>query len=226
MEERGSLALVGPVLRTALSALPFGGAVATGWNEWDTGRRFQNIENTIAELGRQLELRAPAFDPQRLGSAEMHLLDMAIEKVQREHREGKRRRFAALIADAWCSGFSRPFEEKARFLAALDDFDELHIAILKYVASETDAGRFPSYVAIGEAMAIPTGNLDEILLPAMEKLTSGYGFVRRAWDMSSGEGKILFTKNLSPEGIARKCEHTITDAGRRFLAAVAIEDGE
>jgi hypothetical protein len=45
--------LLSALLRTALSALPFGGAVATGWNEWDTGRRFQNIENTIADGGKR-----------------------------------------------------------------------------------------------------------------------------------------------------------------------------
>lgn len=211
------------VLRPALNALPFGGVLATAWTEWDTHRRSKNIEETMAELDTQLRSLGEAFNAQRVGPEEMHLLDIAIEKVQREHRETKRRRFAALIADAWSSGIGQPFEEKVRFLAALDEFDDLHVAILKYLAVEADAGRFPSFAAIGDAIAIPTKKRGELLLPALDKLASGYGFIRRAWDMSSGKGMVLFTKNLSPEGVAKKCEHTITDAGKRFLAAVAIE---
>jgi hypothetical protein len=38
--------------------------------------------------------------------------------------------------------------------------------------------------------------------------------------MSTGKGAVLFTKNLSVEGIGRKCEHTITEDGRRFLDAL------
>ena len=44
--------------------------------------------------------------------------------------------------------------------------------------------------------------------------------------MSSGDSRILFTQNLSPEGIAKSCGHTITDAGRRFLEAVTTGGAE
>jgi hypothetical protein len=217
---------VGSVLRPALNALPFGGVLATAWNEWDTNRRMKNIEDTVAELEKQLVARGQAFDPKAIGPAEMHFLDLAIEKVQREHREAKRRQFAALIADAWSSGFARPFEEKVTFLDALDEFDELHFEILKHISKEAEAGRFPSFAAIGDTLGIPPDKRDEVLIPAIDKLASGYGFVRRAWGMSSGEGGILFSRNLSPEGIARGCDHTITDAGRRFLQAIASNVSE
>ena len=119
----------GSVVRAALNAFPLGGVVACAWSEWDTSRRFSRIEETLNELRELLELHSDRFDAHVLREPEMQLLESALDKVQREHREAKRRHFARLLAYSWTTGVERPFEERMRFIAALDEFDELHIAV-------------------------------------------------------------------------------------------------
>ncbi len=215
----------GPLVRTGLAAIPYaGGAMATAWSEWDTKRRFDRVGQSIGEICIALEAVRERFDPERIGEPEMQILEAVLNRVQSEHRERKRCRFAKLVASAWTEERDQPFEERMRFVRALDELDELHVRILAYLAEQKDADKTPEYAEIGEVAGVPEDERDQHLLPALNTLASSYGFIRRAWGMSSGEGSILFSKNLSPEGIARKCEHLITDVGIRFLRAISLSD--
>jgi hypothetical protein len=211
------------VVRVALSAIPhIGGPLVTAWAEWDTNRRFCRVQQTLDELARALADRKACFRADHVGEPEMQILEAVLAKVQVEHRVAKRRRFAMLVVSDWTRGDDRPFEERMNFIRALDEMEETHIRVLAYLRQQADSNGPPSFAEIGNAAAIPDDERDQRLLPALNTLASDYGFIRRAWGISSGEGHILSTKNLSPEGIARKCEHTITTIGRRFLDSVSL----
>lgn len=112
-----------------------------------------------------------------------------------------------------------------RHIRALDEFDDLHIEILEFLRTQADACTFPTFEAIGDAVHIAQEAHNEELLPALDRLASGYGFIHRGWNMTSIATSLVGTRNLSPEAIARKCEHTITDAGRQFLISLGEADG-
>jgi len=211
---------MGAVVRTALEAVPLvGGSLATAWSEWDTNRRFARIESTVQHLAFRLAALGDRFDATTIGDEELQLLEEVLRRVQIEHREMKRQKFAQILVGTWTSQRHRPFEERMQHIRALDEFSSLHIEILQFLAKRTE-GEYPGYSAIGDAVDVPPEDRDTVLVPALDRFSSGYGYIKRAWGMAKGEGSVLFTKNLSVEGIARKCEHTITEAGRRFLDAL------
>jgi hypothetical protein len=212
----------GAIVRTYLAGVPgVGEAIATAWSEWDTNRRFHRVESTVRELAARLAMIADRLDPISIGDEELQLLEEVLRRVQIEHRELKRQRFAQLLVGTWTSQRHRPFDERMSHIMALEEFSDLHIEILKFVAGQANSNNFPSYAAIGDAVDISHDRRDADLVPALDRLASGYGYIKRAWDMKSGGGGLLRSTNLSTEGIARNCDHTITDAGRRFLAAIA-----
>ncbi len=212
------------VVRGALQAFPYGGQVAAIWSDWSTHRRLQRIDSVVRALGEALESLGTRFDPERMGDAEMQILEAVLDRAKVEHRDRKRERFVRLLAFDWTEGLDAPFDERMHFVRALDALDELHIRILVYLSAEAESSKYPSYQQIAEAMQIPKGERAAQLIPALDSLASSFGFIRRAWGMSTREGKILLSTHLSPEGIARGCEHTITDMGRRFLRAVVLAD--
>lgn len=208
----------GSIVRPILAGVPaVGSSLATAWAEWDTGRRFARIETTVRHLAFCLETLADKFDPTVIGDEELQLLEEVLRRVQIEHRELKRQRFGQLLVGTWTSQRHRPFEERMQHIRALEEFSDLHIEILQFLAQQAEAEVTPSYAAIGDTVDIPADHRDAELIPALDRLASGYGFITRAW---GGKAVPLITTNLSVEGIARKCEHTITDAGRRFLDAL------
>jgi hypothetical protein len=210
---------LGSIVRPILAGVPtVGSSLATAWSEWDTSRRFSRVESTVQHLAFRLAALADKFDPGSIGDEELQLLEEVLRRVQIEHRESKRQRFAQLLAGTWTSQRHLPFEERMRHIRALEEFSDMHIEILQFLVEQARGGVLPTYAAIGDVVEIPADRRDAELLSALDRLASGYGFIKRAW---GGEGAPLFTKNLSVEGIARKCEHTITDAGRRFLDALA-----
>jgi hypothetical protein len=216
------LSTVGSIVRTILAGVPtYGSSLATAWAEWDTNRRFARIEATVQHLAFRLSALCDKFGAATIGDEELQLLEEVLRRVQIEHRELKRQCFAQLLVGTWTSQRHRPFEERMRHIRALEEFSDLHIEILQFLDAQAKAGVYPSYGAIGDAVDIPIDDRNAQLVPALDRLASGYGFIKRAWGMSTGEGAPLITTNLSVEGIARKCEHTITEAGRRFLDAIS-----
>ena len=209
----------GPMVRTGLAAVPYvGGVVVTAWSEWDTRRRFERVESTLADLARMLNDLRGMLNPDRLGEPEMQILEAVLNRVQSEHREKKRVRFARLVASDWSERVDRPFDERMQFVRALDELDELHIELLDYLEKQAVAERMPGFDEIAGQLRIPGEQRGELLIPALNTLASSYGFIRRGW----GKGVPLSRGNLNPEGIARGCEHAVTDAGRRFLQAVSV----
>lgn len=207
----------GSVVRTGLALIPsVGGALSTAWAEWDTTRRFKRVEAAVNQLGSIL--RALEISTDKLGEAEMHLLEDGLNRISREHREDKRSAFVRLIASCFLHP-EIPFEERQAFLRALDEFNDIHIRVLALLRDHQGKD-FPSYTVIADHLfssGADKPEMNSILVPAMEQLASGYGFVYRGWELSGGGGHILTSTRLSPENIAKKCEHEITPLGLRFL---------
>jgi len=213
----------GAVVRTGLAAIPtIGGALATAWSEWDTSRRFSRVEEAVNQLASSLTELGKKFDPDSIGDEELQLLEEVLRRIQIEHRERKRQRFVQLLTGAWTTQRDRPFDEKLRHVRALEQFSDDHISILKFLEVAKVNRICPTYKAIAKELKVPSDQEDERLLPALNDLASVFGFIKRAKGMTldtsqEKKGKLLMNTNLSPEGVARGCNHTITDAGHRFL---------
>jgi hypothetical protein len=64
-----------------------------------------------------------------------------------------------------------------------------HVEILQFLAEQAKAGIFPPYSAIGDAVDISPEQRDAELVPALDRLPSGYGFIKRAWELSTGKAR-------------------------------------
>lgn len=222
--QKGQLSRIGKIVRPLLAAVPnIGGSLATIWSDWDTNRRFERVEKTLKELSVKLN-KEQGFDITTLTDADMQILETVLQKVMIEHRERKRKYFANILISTWTRQHDLPYEERMKFVEAIESFDDIHIEILKYINKASSEYFIPSYSEIGEKILgndFSEEEKDAILLPAIDKLATGYGFIRRAWNLSKKEkGAVLFSDNLSVEGIARKCEHIITEPGKRFLLSL------
>lgn len=210
------------LIAPALAGIPIiGGPLSASWSQWDTNRRFGRVEQVIEELVAALKSGAYAVDPTKHGEENMQLLEVALQKGQYAHTENKRRLFARLIASAW--SYDAPFDEKLLFIKALDDFTEHHLHVLAILAHAGPEAGIPYSRLRDEVVGdLPSVEQDSILVGVLDCLASQYGFIRRAWGLnepgSKEGGHIMATTNLSAEGIARKCNHTITPLGLRFVA--------
>ncbi len=55
----------------------------------------------------------------------------------------------------------------------------------------------------------------------LNDLCARFDFVSRAWDLNcERKSSLMFTGNMSPEGVARSCFHAINKRGRRFFVHV------
>ena len=213
-----ALAVVGP----ALAAIPYaGGPISAAWSDWRANRRFKRIEETIDELRRLLTAAAERID-HALSDDDMQLLEATLERVQMAHTEQKRKKFAHLVASCWTDAHGRPFDEKMVFVNALSDFNEQHLqtlAILQDAKGAVAYNDLRDRVLPADMAAIES---DSVMVPILDTLAARYGFIQRAWGLGdpSAKNSIMWSGNLSAEGIARKCNHVITALGQRFMASI------
>ncbi len=209
---------LGAIIRSGLNLIPIcGGAVATGWSEWDTSRKFARIEEELAVIGNLLKNKT-GFPLEALGDAEYQLLEEILRRVQTEHRAEKRASFAHLLAECWTVGVSESFERRMVFVRALDRFEELHVQVLKHLSGLPETQEhFPVPKEIACAIGIDEPAVIEVLNPVLDLLAREFAFVVRNWSLAGHESKILFTGNLGPENLVGKCGHKITSLGRQFL---------
>jgi hypothetical protein len=213
------------IVRTVLSTLPHGGpTLAAAWNEWDTNRRFQRVESFLKVLEQELAKLADRFDPSKIGDKELQLLEDTIQRVQSEHREWKRIGFAILLKSAWEVAPETPFEECMHFNRALDDFDDIHMNVLRYLNDLPINAPAPDPAGLAGALQLSPGAKKYTLMPALDLLCARYRFIERNWSLAGKGGAMLTTGNLGPENLANDCGHKITALGRRFIASIT-DDG-
>ncbi len=175
--------------------------------------RLKRLEGLIKRLEQAKSIAFAEFLKSEIG---FQLLETVAERVWREHSERKRDRYANLIVSAWID--DRPnetvYDEAALFSDAIHEFTENHITVLQKLFDER-TGQSISYADLG------TFGGDEKLI-VMESLCARFAMVRRSWNLDRPEVKsrVMFSSNLSPEGISRKCFHKIAPLGERFILHV------
>ena len=213
---------IGAIVRTGLNLVPIcGGALANGWSEWDTSRRFSRIEETVSEIVNRLNNAASTL-PGTLNDAEYQLLEEVLRRVQIEHRYTKRIFFAKLLVECWTTGINDSYEKRMMFVRALDRFDELHICILRYLDDlGEDQKHYPNPTAIASEVGIEDSSVREVLYPVLDLLAREFAFIDRNWTLGGQENVPLLTGNLGPENLVGKCGHKITSLGHEFLAYIS-----
>ena len=102
----------GAAIRTGLTGIPtIGSVLAQGWSEWDSMRRFERIESAITDIGKQIN-KHHSFNPQDLNDSDYQLFEEVMRRVQFEHCEKKRRRYAKLLAQCWTDGKNETFDKR------------------------------------------------------------------------------------------------------------------
>jgi len=213
--------LVGP----GLAGIPvIGGPLSSLWSQWDTTRRFERIEFAIEELTRLLTASQTHLNLEALSDDEMQLLEAALQKVQFAHRPERRTQFARIIANCWTDMQSLPFDERMLFVNALSEFNEFHLRTLAILDDAGTGGSVPYKTIKNDVAASLPNNIERhsAMVPTLETLAAKYGFIQRTWGLNdpNATSGLLISRNLSPEGIARKCNHSITPLGQRFMASL------
>lgn len=203
---KDALKVVGPILS---AAGPPGAVLASAWGEFVNDRRFKRVEEAVEEIRNLLsslvDLNSFAATPES-----MQLLEHVLGRVESESNDKKRTRFCNLIASSWASAdpVKGIFDEAMLFADATERFTDSHIAVLMRLYE----GGSPSFNDLKSAVQADIPG--EILLVILDDLCSRFAFAKRAWP---GDGKLMISKGLSPEGIARGCAHNILDRGRRYV---------
>ena len=212
----GMTRVVGP----ALAAIPYvGDVLAAAWSEWDTTRRFCRLQETMEHIQRKLSKLPPKDDA--ADDAGMHFLELVLREAQLQHSEAKRERLANLLVSAWVSNTppQYAFDESLLFLRATTVFGDTHIAILNKLHEVGVGGSVPFGDLAQLVSDVSETDRNEAALIVLNHLCSEFAFAKRAWDLNRPDigGKPLSSGNLSPEGIARKCFHSITPRGIRYV---------
>jgi hypothetical protein len=220
--EGGSLtaSVIGSIVRAGLNSAPFTGGIASLWSDWDTSRRFARVEAAIRQLMTILDGLQDRLAQATVGEPEMQLLEDAINRIAREHREHKRMQFVNVIASNLIYT-SRSFDERSLFIRALDRLDELHFRILKLLRQRHNDGLEPIHA--NELYREIFGDRPDeeskygLFVPAMVTLAMEFGFVRRR---SASEGKLMTSVN--PDGLQLTTVCSIFPIGVRFLDSIEL----
>ena len=203
--------------RAALNTAPFTGGVASLWSDVISHQRQKRVEAAIDELRERLLAAADRFDPARVGEAEFELLADGMSRLAREHREQKRQRFVRLIESSWCHT-EVPFEHRALFNKALDEFEDFHIQVLKVLRSGHTNGEQPMpFNALAENLfgTMTDEQRSTLLYPALSVLCpTGFAFVSRKGLESKG---LMLRGPFSPEWPITAAGYWINPLGQKFL---------
>jgi hypothetical protein len=110
---------------------PIGSVLAEFWSEWSSHGYRKRVEEFMEECRRRWSadfiLNEFAKSP-----AGMHLLENIIRRVQVEHEQEKRERFANLIITSWVTNdpIEGLFDESILFAEATSKFTPAHLAVL------------------------------------------------------------------------------------------------
>lgn len=159
--------------------------------------------------------RSETFNPSQLGDPEMQLLEDALDRVAREHRKEKREMFARLLAANW-THVESSFDERLLFQRALDEFEELHLKLLRILRNANQEGQdhVHSHTLFERLFGDDADDENKfgVFVPALNKLASEYGFVRRRGER---DGKLMV--GINPEGLVFHLECLLLPLGTRFL---------
>ena len=213
---------ISAICRTGLAGVPLiGGPLAQAWSEWDGKQKHKRVEAALYALQRRLEAEAVPLNPARLTEEHFQFFSESMHRLEVESRATKRKRFISLLAGYW-TGTVPKYDAATEFLYAIDRLSDEHIYILRQLR---DTSSYPSFKELHHLIDPKESNPEsgDRMIAIFNVLSGDYGFIHRSWTLGSkgkGNGLILGTKGLSPEGIARSCKHAITNKGTRFLKSI------
>jgi hypothetical protein len=143
---------------------------------------------------------------------------LVLREAQVQHCGRKRERLANVLVASWVAEQSAAaFDESLLFLRATVAFTESYLHVLDKLKDAGPIGSVPFSEV--KTWIVDASNRNEAAIIVLNDLCSQFAFAKRAWDLNQPDAKRLplSTGNLSPEGIARKCFHAITDRGRRYV---------
>ena len=121
-------------IRSLAASFPGAASLATAWSEWDSEKRFNYVKGFFeltTQLFEEFDERIKEQETYLASEEAPHLLSLVIEKVQREHREEKRKRFAKFFLEGLAVGDKVSFDEKRYFLELLDELNNFDFKILQ-----------------------------------------------------------------------------------------------
>ncbi len=195
--------------------------LAALYGTWATARRLKRAEELFERLS---HYRGLTFSKFATSDAGFHLLEKVVQRVEAEHLESKRERFANLLVASWIDDgpHQAVFDEADLFLRAIDRFTDTHLQVLDILYDGGLKASVP-FRHLQESVEIPTNQNDirGITLVALIDLCSGFAMANRSWDLNrTKDSRLMFSGSLSPENISRKCFHAITPRGIRFVEHV------
>jgi len=139
----GPLAAAGKaVIRTALSTNPFLAPIAQLWNEYESYRSITRIEELISQLASMLDAVRSRFVRLEDRVSQVpdfpELLEIAAEKVRREHDARKREAFAHLLVQFLVSDERTSHDSRITLLEALDSLNETDFRALRALPRTTE----------------------------------------------------------------------------------------
>jgi hypothetical protein len=165
------------------------------------------------------------FNADTVGEAEFELLADAMSRLSREHREQKRHSFVRLIKSSWCHP-ETPFEQRALFNKALDEFEDFHIRVLKVLRSGyTRTNDALPFDGLAERLfgTMADEQRSTLLYSAISVLCpTGYALVSRKG--LGGEGKML-RGPFSPEWPLASAGYWLNPRGAQFLDFLQEPEG-
>lgn len=130
--------------RSLGASFPVTASIVHGWNEWESNKRWEHCQQFFEEVFSKLkELEEKSGETPKLDSDEVrHLLSLTLDKVMREHREQKRKKFAEFFVKTTYMGKEITFDDKLFFLETLDELNEFDLSLLMRILKDNGKLRF------------------------------------------------------------------------------------
>jgi len=194
---------------------PAGSAFASALGSVLTKKRFERIEDTLRIMGERLPAEVRDEVAKYLCSDEfVDLFMVAIQKVQYEHREEKRRLFGLMLGNMALNAHPG-YDVKHLFVLLLSEMDMSHIETLRYLNAkykgESKDARCASLQTIKSETDVLRGQSDYLAVAVLQKLAS-YGMI-----MSKGKGMKTPMVGVNPVGLWFNSLFGISDLGLKFV---------
>lgn len=133
MDDKDVTAVVKAGIRTLLAAMPYAGAAAQAWSEYEQHVESRRIEQYFAALRAELQSmgsRLQSLENYFLSPEVPALIEKAARQVQYEPIDSKRHLFARAVARLLSYGQTISYGQKLSVLNAVDALTELDLQVL------------------------------------------------------------------------------------------------
>lgn len=193
----------------ATSAIPYvGGPISNVISGVGTVRRINRVREVVEQLAKDLAGFKSDVTEKYVKTEEFEeLLERTLRQASDERNEGKRRMYAAFLADD-IKAPGPSYDEKVRFLRTLEELQPDHLRILKALSAPPDADPgtigSPSQTLAKRLPGVPDAHITELVAQLNGMRVTNLQSLKV---MMTGHG-------------AADLRHSITGYGQRFLKYV------